>query len=171
WRSFNIEEIGDIKFDDNAWHHLVIDEDLCRTCDVTTNANILHHIISDVITGEGNSPIAALYGPPGTGKTLTVEAVDIPFDRALVHVPISVHLSHGALPARYSIVLIDEADVFLGHRSLHEWERNRLISVALKVLEYHRGVLFLTTTLSELRRHWHSRRQYYCVFASLLLMA
>lgn len=44
-----------------------------------------------------------------------------------------------------AVLLIDEADVFLEQRNLHELERNALVSVALRVLEYHRGVLFLTT--------------------------
>jgi SpoVK/Ycf46/Vps4 family AAA+-type ATPase len=44
-----------------------------------------------------------------------------------------------------AVLLIDEADVFLEQRSLHELERNALVSVALRLLEYHRGVLFLTT--------------------------
>lgn len=38
------------------------------------------------------------------------------------------------------MLLIDEADVFLEQRSLHELERNALVSVALRVLEYHRDV-------------------------------
>ncbi|OJA20318.1 hypothetical protein AZE42_05443 [Rhizopogon vesiculosus] len=46
-----------------------------------------------------------------------------------------------------AVVLIDEADVFLEQKesSRGKLERNALVSVALKVLEYHRGVLFLTT--------------------------
>lgn len=44
-----------------------------------------------------------------------------------------------------AVLLIDEADVFLEQRSLHELERNAMVSVALRLLEYHRGVLFLTT--------------------------
>jgi hypothetical protein len=41
-----------------------------------------------------------------------------------VHVPNAVHLSHGALPARYPIALIDEAEIFLGRRSLQEVVNN-----------------------------------------------
>jgi SpoVK/Ycf46/Vps4 family AAA+-type ATPase len=44
-----------------------------------------------------------------------------------------------------AVLLIDEADVFLEQRSLEQIERNALVSVALRLLEYHRGVLFLTT--------------------------
>ncbi|KAF9003127.1 hypothetical protein BDZ89DRAFT_903294, partial [Hymenopellis radicata] len=34
---------------------------------------------------------------------------------------------------------------YLEQRSLHDLERNALVSVALRLLEYHRGVPFLTT--------------------------
>ncbi|KAJ7571837.1 hypothetical protein C8J56DRAFT_811219, partial [Mycena floridula] len=44
-----------------------------------------------------------------------------------------------------AVLLIDEPDVYLEQQSLHEISRNALVSVALRVLEYHRGVLFLTT--------------------------
>ncbi|EGO02300.1 hypothetical protein SERLA73DRAFT_178169 [Serpula lacrymans var. lacrymans S7.3] len=44
-----------------------------------------------------------------------------------------------------AIILIDEADVYLEQRSFHQVERNALVSVALRLLEYHRGVVFLTT--------------------------
>jgi len=101
--------------------------------------------------------IALLHGPPGTGKTLTAEAVAEHLKRPL-YVLSSLELS--TTPAKLeknlgdilrlattwdAVVLIDEADVFLEQRSLHELERNALVSVALRVLEYHRGVLFLTT--------------------------
>ncbi|OJA20333.1 hypothetical protein AZE42_05440, partial [Rhizopogon vesiculosus] len=161
WQSFEIEEIEDIKFDENAWDHLVIDEDVKNLIkglvDVTTNANTSQHIISDVITGKGGGLIAALHGPPGTGKTLTAEAVAEHLKRPLYIVSsMELSTSPSTLESSLSgilslattwdaVVLIDEADVFLEQRSLHELERNALVSVALKVLEYHRGVLFLTT--------------------------
>ena len=42
-------------------------------------------------------------------------------------------------------VLIDEADVFLTKRTLNDVGRNGLVSIFLRVLEYHEGVVFLTT--------------------------
>ena len=38
-----------------------------------------------------------------------------------------------------AILLLDEADVFLEERSLHELERNKLVSIFLRVLEYYEG--------------------------------
>lgn len=44
-----------------------------------------------------------------------------------------------------AILLLDEADVFLEARSLHEIERNKLVTIFLRVLEYYEGIMFLTT--------------------------
>ncbi|OJA20319.1 hypothetical protein AZE42_05442 [Rhizopogon vesiculosus] len=62
WRSFEIEEIEDIKFDESAWDHLVIDEDVKNLIKglvgVTTNANTSQRVISDVITGKGGGLVS-----------------------------------------------------------------------------------------------------------------
>lgn len=42
-------------------------------------------------------------------------------------------------------MLIDEADVFLEERSFANLERNAMVAVFLRQLEYFRGILFLTT--------------------------
>jgi hypothetical protein len=48
-----------------------------------------------------------------------------------------------------AILLLDEADVFLEERSLHELERNKLVTIFLRVLEYYEGIMFLTTNRVE----------------------
>ncbi|KAL0952268.1 hypothetical protein HGRIS_006558 [Hohenbuehelia grisea] len=44
-----------------------------------------------------------------------------------------------------AIVLIDEADLFLEQRSLHDLKRNVMVAVFLCHVKYYRGILFLTT--------------------------
>lgn len=44
-----------------------------------------------------------------------------------------------------AILLLDEADVFLEQRSSNDLERNKLVSIFLRILEYYEGILFLTT--------------------------
>lgn len=44
-----------------------------------------------------------------------------------------------------AVLLIDEADVFLEQRELHDVNRNALVSIFLRMLEYFQGILFLTT--------------------------
>lgn len=44
-----------------------------------------------------------------------------------------------------AIVLIDEADIFLERRSERDIARNALVGIFLRLLEYHQGILMLTT--------------------------
>ncbi|KAL9621864.1 MAG: hypothetical protein Q9160_003685 [Pyrenula sp. 1 TL-2023] len=44
-----------------------------------------------------------------------------------------------------AIMLIDEADVFLERRATSNLRRISIVSIFLRTIEYHRGILFLTT--------------------------
>lgn len=48
-----------------------------------------------------------------------------------------------------AILLLDEADVFLEKRNMHDVHRNALVSIFLRQLEYFQGILFLTTNRVE----------------------
>ncbi|KAK7702860.1 hypothetical protein SLS64_009471 [Diaporthe eres] len=111
----------------------------------------------DIISGKGKGLIGMFSGPPGSGKTLTAEAVAEITQRPLYSVsagelgvdPKSVdenltkilELAH-----RWNaVLLLDEADVFLQQRDTHDVNRNALVSIFLRQLEYFQGILILTT--------------------------
>lgn len=48
-----------------------------------------------------------------------------------------------------AVLLLDECDVFLEQRSSKSIQRNKLVSVFLRLLEYYQGVMFLTTNRIE----------------------
>ena len=48
-----------------------------------------------------------------------------------------------------AITLIDEADIFMQKRQDADIERNGFVGIFLRLLEYHRGILFLTTNRVE----------------------
>jgi SpoVK/Ycf46/Vps4 family AAA+-type ATPase len=53
---------------------------------------------------------------------------------------------HFTLASRWDcVMLLDEADVFLAKRKLEDLQRNSIVSVFLRMLEYYKGLLFLTT--------------------------
>lgn len=115
----------------------------------------------DIVVGKGKGMILLLSGPPGVGKTLTAEAVS-----ENMKVPLYM-MSAGDLGSRpddveynlsnildivakwKAILLIDECDVFLEERTSHDMDRNRLVSIFLRPLEYYQGTLFLTTNRVE----------------------
>lgn len=111
----------------------------------------------DLIQGKGRGLVVLLHGVPGVGKTATAEAVAMEHKKPLFVVTCG---DLGLSPADVErsltnmfrlanmwdcILLLDEADVFLSQRSHEDMKRNALVSVFLRVLEYYKGILFLTT--------------------------
>jgi SpoVK/Ycf46/Vps4 family AAA+-type ATPase len=98
-----------------------------------------------------------LSGPPGVGKTFTAESVAEHLQRPLFRVGagdlgITAHSVERYLDKALelcahwgAVLLIDEADVFMEARSIDSLERNELVSVFLRHLEYYRGIMILTT--------------------------
>jgi len=57
-----------------------------------------------------------------------------------------------------AVILIDESDVFLERRSENDIVRNAMVGIFLRLLEYHQGVLFLTTNrVNTFDEAFHSR--------------
>ncbi|KAJ9623984.1 hypothetical protein H2203_005431 [Taxawa tesnikishii (nom. ined.)] len=110
-----------------------------------------------MIEGKGQGLIILLHGAPGTGKTLTAESVAELAEKPLYRVTCGDIGTDAESVERYletvshigatwdCVVLLDEADVFLEERTQMDLQRNALISVFLRVLEYYEGILILTT--------------------------
>lgn len=112
----------------------------------------------DLIEGKGRGLVIMLHGPPGVGKTLTAEAIAEKTSRPLLIVSVAqigLNASKAErnlermfqLASRWeAILLVDEADVFLETRDTQaNPNRNALVSVLLRVLEYYEGIIILTT--------------------------
>jgi len=111
----------------------------------------------DLINCKGGGCIFLLHGSPGVGKTLTAEAVSehlhIPLYQVTVGElgtePGQLEKSLGNLLELAALwnasLLLDEADIFLERRSRNDILRNAMVGIFLRLLEYHQGVLFLTT--------------------------
>ncbi|KFA48751.1 hypothetical protein S40293_01540 [Stachybotrys chartarum IBT 40293] len=163
WLEFSVSGIKDIKWNDAAWDSLVLEpstKDLIQALVKSRKFNAAQ-TIDDVIQGKGKGLVTVLHGPPGTGKTLTAEGIS-----ELLRCPLYM-ASAGELStdSRYleqelqkildichawgAILLLDEADVFLEKRNMHDIHRNALVSIFLRQLEYFQGILFLTTNRVE----------------------
>ncbi|EGP83924.1 uncharacterized protein MYCGRDRAFT_87870 [Zymoseptoria tritici IPO323] len=163
WVEFTISGLKDITYNDQAFDSLVLPGDQKSTVRALVESHKYHaaQTIDDVVQGKGRGLVFVLHGPPGTGKTLTAEGIS-----ELLRVPLYI-VSAGELgtdPAKLefelqkildiahswgALLLLDEADVFLEKREIHDIHRNALVSIFLRLLEYFQGILFLTTNRVE----------------------
>lgn len=157
WLDFYIDSIRDITWSTKAFDNLVLPEDQKDLILAFSESQLSGSSFDDVIKGKGKGVICLLSGPPGVGKTLTAEAVAENL-RVPLHTLSSGDLGSSAweldnklteildLVSRWNaILLIDECDVFLEERSTHDLDRNKVVSIFLRTLEYYQGIMFMTT--------------------------
>ena len=152
-----VEHIYPVQWNKLAFERLVLKPDPKELIEALVSVHMSSKQSTDVIEGKGNGLIILLHGSPGTGKTLTAESVaelvekplyrvtcgDIGTDAEGVEAYLESILHIGKIWG--CVVLLDEADVFLEERSLADLERNALVSVFLRVIEYYDGILILTS--------------------------
>ncbi|RDA88566.1 hypothetical protein CP532_5881 [Ophiocordyceps camponoti-leonardi (nom. inval.)] len=158
WMEFFVDDVSDVQFDEHAFSSLVLPGDKKELILAFAQSQARYKdAFDDVITGKGKGIIVLLSGGPGIGKTLTAESVaeemrvplyamsagDLGSDAYDVENNLSRTL---AMVADWNaVLLLDECDVFLEARGPHDLERNRIVSIFLRTLEYYQGILFLTT--------------------------
>ncbi|KAF5335856.1 hypothetical protein D9758_016705 [Tetrapyrgos nigripes] len=155
---FKVSDVKDIYWNDKIFDNLELPQDtkemILAMVKTQTSGKLK---FDDFVLGKGMGLIFNLHGPPGVGKTLTAEAISEVTRSALYLISagdlgvtaesLDPALSRiSALAFRWkAIALIDEADVFLERRQVDNVERNAMVAVFLRHLEYYPGILFLTT--------------------------
>ncbi len=155
---FFVDNISPIQWNKQCFDDLVLDPNTKKTVQALVSMHSKdRESMDDIVDGKGQGLVCVLHGPPGVGKTLTAECVAEYVQRPLYMVSSGdLGVSSTTLDDSLTrimdmtstwraVLLIDEADVFLERRSLHDLHRNAMVSVFLRVLEYYKGILFLTT--------------------------
>ncbi|KAL6304715.1 P-loop containing nucleoside triphosphate hydrolase protein [Sparassis latifolia] len=157
WLEFNVEHILPIVWNDEAFANLVLPADRKTLLQSLVEAHNADLGFDDFVQGKGHGLVINLFGPPGVGKTLSAEATSEHVRRPLYVIGCgdlgtkaseldqALERVFDIATSWKAIVLIDEADVFLEQRSLHDLERNAMVAVFLRHVEYYRGILFMTT--------------------------
>ncbi|KAK8133590.1 hypothetical protein PG984_005602 [Apiospora sp. TS-2023a] len=157
WVDLNVDHIREVQWNKESFNHLVVESNTKELIQALVKHQIASEEGTDIVNRKGNGLIILLHGGPGTGKTFTAESVAELAEKPLFRVTCG---DIGTKPEEVEkyldsvlylgkiwncIVLIDEAEVFLEQRSLDNLERNALVSVFLRVLEYYEGILILTS--------------------------
>ncbi|KAK1545978.1 hypothetical protein CPAR01_03480 [Colletotrichum paranaense] len=157
WVVLYVDNTHAVDWNYKAFDRLVLDiktKEMVRALvDVQTSAKKM----DDIITGKGGGLIILLHGSPGTGKTLTAESVAEIAEKPLYRVTCGDIGTDARDVEKYletvmylgktwdCVLLLDEADVFLEERTMADLQRNSLVSVFLRILEYYEGILILTS--------------------------
>eukprot|EP01099_Mayorella_cantabrigiensis_P002904 TRINITY_DN230_c0_g1_i3.p1 TRINITY_DN230_c0_g1~~TRINITY_DN230_c0_g1_i3.p1 ORF type:complete len:294 (-),score=93.42 TRINITY_DN230_c0_g1_i3:45-926(-) len=156
-REICVEKLSPIKFDSLAYERLVLPSEKKSLIKALVLNNSSKQGFSDLISGKGAGCIFLLHGPPGVGKTLTAEAIAELLEKPLYSVSVGeLGTNTTELENKLreilevagtwkAVILIDEADIFLEKRNESDIIRNAMVGIFLRLLEYHQGVLFLTT--------------------------
>ncbi|KAJ0108326.1 hypothetical protein J7T55_005303 [Diaporthe amygdali] len=157
-----VDHILEIDWIPDLMSRLVLDQDikdliLALLDYKTTQATDDREIFDDFVPGKGKGIVMLLCAPPGVGKTLAAEAVSEHLKSPLYRVNMQdlgseASTVEGRLQTALercsrwnAVLLLDEADVFLEQRTLDSLQRNELVSVFLRTLEYYEGAMILTT--------------------------
>ncbi|KAI0180415.1 P-loop containing nucleoside triphosphate hydrolase protein [Hypoxylon sp. FL1284] len=155
---FLVDKVAPIEWNAHCFDDLVLDQATKKTVQAVVSKHASSRdSFDDIVKGKGQGLVCVLHGPPGVGKTLTAECVAEYVQRPLYMVSLGdLGVSSGYLDTNLgrvmtlatawgAVLVIDEADVFLEQRALHDVHRNTMVSVFLRALEYYSGILFLTT--------------------------
>ncbi|PIL28927.1 hypothetical protein GSI_08974 [Ganoderma sinense ZZ0214-1] len=140
WLEFNVNHVSSINWNDEAFEGLVLPPErksLLRGL-IEAHSRLASSDnparFDDFVRGKGQGLVINLFGPPGGDLGTSAGSLDNALRDAF------------ELAAAWrAVLLIDEADVFLEQRSMRDLERNAMVAVFLRHVEYYRGILFMTT--------------------------
>ncbi|KAF4922975.1 ATPase family AAA domain-containing protein 3 [Colletotrichum viniferum] len=157
WVDLDVDKFHPVSWNKDAFKRLVLEEKTKEMIYALVDIQTATKKMDDIITGKGNGLIVLLHGSPGTGKTLTAESVAEIAEKPLYRVTCGDIGTQAQDVEKYlatvlylgklwdCVLLLDEADVFLEERTFADLQRNSLVSVFLRTLEYYEGILILTS--------------------------
>ncbi|KAI9655727.1 MAG: hypothetical protein M1821_005162 [Bathelium mastoideum] len=156
WHVAAIDNLADIQSQEEVMRSLVLEDSNMEILQAVCQAHD-HAWKIEFIENKGEGQIVLLHGPPGVGKTYTVESFAVASGRPLITLTVAdIGLEDDRIENELAkwfslaeiwnaILLLDEADIFMERRSRADIQRNALVSVFLRQMEYFKGVFFLTT--------------------------
>lgn len=161
WCQFLVDNTSDVQWKQDVWKNLILSTPQKDVLEALVTSHHFPDNARDQPEQKGKGLVILLHGTPGSGKTLTAEVAAESSKKALISSSLG-DLNRDDSPwmfeynlrsvLRYAtmwkaVVLLDEADVFLESREDFSStpDRNALVAIFLKELEYFSGIVFLTT--------------------------
>ncbi|KAF4939027.1 Cell division cycle protein 48-like protein [Colletotrichum fructicola] len=161
WCRFFLDNLDPVEWIDNAWDSLILEKKQKSVIQALITSHTYPDNPRNQPEQKGKGLVVLLHGTPGCGKTLTAELAAEAQKTALIIASLGeLNRENSAIMferelqrfMQYAtiwkaVLLLDEADVFLEKREDNPGsaERNALVAVFLKQLEYFSGIVFLTT--------------------------
>jgi hypothetical protein len=159
----DVDDVQTYEFDGNAMSKLHLPADMIGVLSRVFTTPV-EGLFGDVIKGKHGGVVILAAGNPGVGKTLTAEVYAEQTQRPLYVLELgelgtNVQTLEENLNrvfdrvARWNAVLqFDECEIFLTQRG-EDLERSAIVGIFLRLLDYYRGILFLTTNRAEVLDH------------------
>ncbi|KAH8764730.1 P-loop containing nucleoside triphosphate hydrolase protein [Hyaloscypha finlandica] len=157
WMIFEMKHVHAVDEDKQAMNRVVLEQGEREMLMGMVGDDSINSRNAEFIEEKGCGQVILLYGHPGTGKTFTVECVAKHTNRPLLSLTVAdLGTEETTMEAKLakwldramswnSIVLIDEADVYLERREKEDLSRNSLVTAFLRTIEYYSGTMFLKT--------------------------
>jgi hypothetical protein len=155
----DVDDIRDYEFDETAITRLHLPSEMLDILSTVFRAPT-EAIFGDLIAGKHGGIVILAAGNPGVGKTLTAEVYSELTQRPLYVLELG-ELGTNAVQVeenlnrvftrvvRWNAVLqFDECEIFLAKRGT-DLERSAIVGIFLRLLDYYRGILFLTTNRAD----------------------
>lgn len=157
-KSYAYADIDDVtlyEFDIQAMHRLHLPDQMLSILTRVFSTPI-EGLFGDLIQGKHGGVVILASGNPGVGKTLTAEIYAERTERPLYVLELGELGTNAsqveenlrrvfARVTRWNAVLqFDECEIFLSKRG-DDLERSAIVGIFLRLLDYYRGILFLTT--------------------------
>ncbi len=159
----DIDDVTPYAFDQGAMDRLHLPAEM-RSILTRVFGTPVEELFGDLIQGKHGGLVILACGRPGVGKTLTAEVYAETTQRPLYVLELGELGTNVAQVeenlqrvftrvARWNAVLqFDECEIFLTERG-DDLERSAIVGIFLRLLDYYRGILFLTTNRPEVLDH------------------
>jgi hypothetical protein len=159
----DVDDVAPYEFDAQALSRLHLPRPMLAILSRVFTTKV-EDLFGDVIQGKHGGLVILASGKPGVGKTLTAEVYAETTERPLyvlelgelgtdvAHVEDNLNRVFTRVARWNAVLQFDECEIFLTERG-DDLERSAIVGIFLRLLDYYRGILFLTTNRPQVLDH------------------